>query len=200
VTHVDTRMTKGAIGFRARTGRAIAVVLSGDAEAPALVWRGEVSLIDPTVPATAEPYHQVMELPWSEAMIAVQGLVSAIEAVAEVLVRGMVEDMQSRDVEVRAVGVVGSSPRNLERIGNHHIRAHAAEGVLFRRVLEESASRNHLLCRAFSESELFGEVSAILPSAAGIKSTLTRIGRSAGPPWRVDERLAATAAWIAMAN
>jgi hypothetical protein len=29
-----------------------------------------------------------------------------------------------------------------------------------------------------------------------MKSTLTKLGREAGPPWRADERLAATAAWL----
>lgn len=38
--------------------------------------------------------------------------------------------------------VVGSAPRSLDRIGNQHIRAHAAEGILFRRVLEVASEHN----------------------------------------------------------
>ena len=78
-------------------------------------------------------------------------------------------------------------------------------GELFAAATQEGVSAElNLLCiqeilRAFSERELSDESSAALPSAASAKSTLTRIGRSAGPPWRADERLAATAAWIAMA-
>ena len=36
-----------AIGFRTKTGRAIAVALAGPVEEPELLWRREVALIDP---------------------------------------------------------------------------------------------------------------------------------------------------------
>jgi hypothetical protein len=169
-----------AVGFRAKTGRAIAVVLEGDARASQFVWRGEVGLVDPKNPATGEPYHVVMELPWNEAQIAVQKFVTAIEGVAESV---LAELMAKRNI--RAVGVVGSPPRSLDRIGNPHIRAHAAEGILFRRVLEVAAARLELPCVAFSDREL-------------IAPPLKELARVAGPPWRADERLAATAAWLAI--
>jgi len=54
----------------------------------------------------------------------------------------------------RAKRVVGAPAKNLGRIGNEHIRAHAAEGVLFRRVLEVAAERNGVACRGFAETEL----------------------------------------------
>jgi hypothetical protein len=184
-----------AIGFRAKTGRAIAVVLSGDAEAPQFVWRGEVSLVDPAIPATAQPYHEVMELPWNESKIAVQDLVVAIERAAEVSVGSLIEEMRESDADVRAIGIVGSTPRNLERIGNYHIRAHAAEGIVFRHVLEVAADKNHVHCIAFSEDELKANA---FRSEAQVKATLKRLGRAAGSPWRADEQLAARVAWVAL--
>jgi hypothetical protein len=68
-----------AIGFRSKTGKAIAVALGGSPKAPELLWRREIPLFDPESPETAEPHHQVMELPWGEAMEAVQPLVTRIE-------------------------------------------------------------------------------------------------------------------------
>jgi hypothetical protein len=41
-----------AIGLKARTGRAIAVVLGGSIEAPELIKRAELTLTDPLIPAT----------------------------------------------------------------------------------------------------------------------------------------------------
>jgi hypothetical protein len=177
-----------AAGFRAKTGRAIAVVLSEGRE---LVWRGEVSLVDETVPLTMGPYHTVMELPWSEALVAVQPLVTAIQAVSDRMLAALLEELRARDFQVQAVGVVGSPPRDLSRIGNQHIRAHAAEGVLFREVLVASAGKHRLPVAAHSEKELAGTL-------ASLKSPLTKLGRTAGPPWRADERLAACAAWLAL--
>ena len=55
-----------AVGFRAKTGRAIAVALADGAQ-PKFVSRQEISLVDPRMPETAQPYHEVMELPWDEA-------------------------------------------------------------------------------------------------------------------------------------
>jgi hypothetical protein len=181
------------LGLRAKTGRAIAVVLTGSRTAPLFVWRGEVSLIDPAVPATGQPYHEVMEMAWSESVVAVRPLVLAIEAVAGAVLRELIADMRARGMDVRAMGVVGSAPRNLEKIGNYHIRAHAAEGVLFRQVLETAAKLNGLPCSGYSEQEL-NEAASGLPVAAVMKN----LGRSAGAPWRADERLAATAAWLAL--
>jgi len=179
-------MRKGTLGFRSRTGRAIAVVLAGG---PVLVWRGEVRLIDESYPAAIGPYHTVMELPWREALIAVRPLVESIQAATDRMLAALLEDMQARDVDVRAVGVVGSPPRDLSKIGNEHIRAHAAEGVLFREVLVTAAGKHRLRASAHSEEELSADV-------AKWKATLTKLGREAGPPWRADERLAATAAWL----
>jgi len=198
---IGVDVIRAGIGFRAKTGRAIGVVLCDDGETPRFVWRGEVSLVDPAMPATAQPYHEVMELPWDDATIAVQKFAVAIQAIAKSKLQGIVTEMRSRRIQVRAVGVVGSSPRRLEAIGNYHIRAHAAEGILFRRVLEEAAAANALFCCAFSDREInAGTLAAIRGGESHVKETLNTMRRVAGTPWRADERLAATAAWLALTH
>ena len=169
------------LGLRAKTGRAIAVVLAGKRGAARFVARREISLVDPEVADTAQPYHAVMALPWSEATVAVRDLAAAIEKVATRAVRAL-----AREFDIRAVGIVGAPERVLEKIGNEHIRAHAAEGVLFRHVLEVAAEANELRHRAFAEKALPG----------GFASQLQELGRSAGSPWRADEKMAATAALL----
>src|SRR5437667_7330394 len=164
------------LGLRAKTGRAIAVVLSRKGE---FVARREISLVDPAIADTGQPYHVVMELPWADATVAVRKLVVAIERVATKAVRDL-----AREFDVRAIGIVGAPERQLEKIGNEHIRAHAAEGVLFRHVLEVAAEANKLRHRAFPEKTL--------PS--DFASQLKDLGRAAGSPWRADEKMAATAA------
>jgi hypothetical protein len=51
-----------AIGFRAKTGKAIAVAVT-DRNAPEFVERWYLDLVDPNVPETGQPHHKVMELP-----------------------------------------------------------------------------------------------------------------------------------------
>lgn len=85
--------------------------------------------------------------------------------------------------------VVGSAQRDLAKIGNEHIRAHAAEGILFRRVLERAAAEHGIACCAFTEDEI---------KAKNLDAATKRLGAAAGPPWRADERLAASAALMAL--
>jgi hypothetical protein len=195
------KMRTSALGFRAKTGRAIAVALSEPPGAPELIWRREIGLTDLNVPATKQPYHEVMELPWSEAELAVQPFVRAIEEVASTTLAALIAELQASGFEVRTVGIVGSGDRKLEKIGNEHIRAHAAEGILFRRVLEVAAARNKVRHRTLTEDVLDAiATSELHPPVGTVGDTLKALGRKAGPPWRADERVAATVAWLGLSS
>src|SRR5207247_7284 len=96
--------------------------------------------------------------------------------------------------------IVGAPERNLAAIGSPHIRAHAAEGVLFRRVLQAGAAANALYWSAFPERdfESFAAMSLGLAVAAA-RLRLAEFGQALGRPWRADEKAAAMAAWLALA-
>ena len=188
------------IGLRAKTARAIAVVLSGPSNSPRVLKRTELRLADPAFPETSQPYHQVMELPWGKAQVAVRRIASRIEKLASKELARLVREAKADGLIITGVAIVGAGERNLEKIGSTHIRAHAAEGVLFREVLEVGAAANNLRSRRFDERtlDLTAEVELKLPIAK-IKAQLAEMGRSAGSPWRADEKAAATAAWLALA-
>jgi len=175
-------MQSATLGFRAKTGRAIAVALSSDGRRPVFVGRWEISLCDPRIPATGQPYHEVMHLPWAEAEVQVAQYTREIETIAVAALKQLRAELVSKDLQLSAIGIVGSADRALNKIGNPHIRAHAAEGILFRRVLEHAARTHELRYRSFSEKQLALDENP-------------EIGRAAGKPWRTDERAAAAAAW-----
>src|SRR5258708_25205062 len=131
-----------SIGLRAKTARAIAVGLGGPSDAPIVMKKFEMALADQKIAATAQPYHEVMELPWEESQRAVRKYARAIEAVAHKSLARLIKELQSAGMKVSGVGIVGAKDRDLARLGNFHIRAHAAEGVLFRRVLDLAADAN----------------------------------------------------------
>ena len=190
-----------SIGLRAKTGRAVAVVLGGGVDAPQVLKRVEIRLHDPASPATFQPYHEVLDLPWDKAQVAVRKIASKIERIATKEIARLVSEAQADGAIVCGVGIVGAGERNLEKIGSTHIRAHAAEGVLFRAVLESGAAANDLPNRRFDERSLDKTAESELKvSTAKIKATLAEMGRSAGSPWRADEKAAATAAWLALAS
>jgi hypothetical protein len=188
-----------AIGLKAKTGRAIAVVLCGPRDAPQLVKRSEMILTDPRIPATFQPFHEVMDLPWKESENKVKPYIRAIEKVAAKALAGLIHELLAQGLTVSGVGIAGSADRDLSKIGNYHIRAHAAEGLLFRRVLESAAQRNKLAHRTFSEKTLPAQAASELHWAlAQLNKHLKAVGQSAGPPWRAEQRVAATAAWLVL--
>jgi hypothetical protein len=188
-----------SIGLRAKTARAIAVVLGGPSDAPFVLKKFEIALADPHMPATAQPYQEVMDLPWAESQKAVRKSAQKIEAIARIALASLIKNLDSAGMKVSGVGIVGAKDKDLARIGNFHIRAHAAEGVLFRRVLDLAADANSLRRRTFSDRE-FDELvkNEIGAQSTALKRKLNDLSRSLPPPWRTDEKQAATAAWLVL--
>ena len=173
-------MKRATIGIKTRTGRAVAVAIGERLE---FICREDMQLSEPDA---IGPYHEVMEMPWSEAVIAIKPAIAAIEKTAARELRRVIQEVESRGYEVASVAVVGPADRQLERIGNPHIRAHAAEGVLFRAVIEKAAKANRV------ESKLVVDPSKEV--AAPQKKKIEAMKKIAGSPWRAEEKSAAMAA------
>ena len=183
------------IGFRTKTAKAIAVAVTSDA-VPQFAGRWMVDLYDPSQPETAQPHHEVMEIPWPEAEAGVKRWVDRINDVATVMLRTLVAAVPRSSIRV---GVVGSPDRVLQTLGNRHMRAHAAEGILYRRSIEVAAGKLRLPCRVFSDRDFEAlAVKKLRSTAKNVKGVLAAMGKEAGRPWRADERAAATAAWLAI--
>jgi hypothetical protein len=187
------------LGLRAKTARAIAVVISGTEELPHAVTRAEITLNTPDIPGLFQPYHQVMNLPWDQAILAVRTSERAIEAAATRSLKSFLLDMRAQGLEITCVAIVGAPERKLESIGSPHIRAHAAEGVLFRHVWQVAAEALRVPSQAFSEKgfEPLAATRLGLPLDA-LRTQLVMFGDKLGRPWRADEKAAATAAWLAL--
>ena len=186
-----------SIGLRAKTARAIAVVIGGPLDAPIVLAKSEIKLFDPKIPATAQPYHVVMELPWERSQREVQKYARAIERVAKKAVGDLIKQQTLLGMKVRGLGIVGAGDRDLARIGNFHIRAHAAEGVLFRHVLNVAAEAHGLKWRLFPDKEFAALTTDELGrQASRIKRKIDELGRTVPAPWRADEKQAAMAAWL----
>ena len=104
------------IGLRAKTARAIAVVLAGPVDSPRVIKRIELVLSDPAMTATSQPYHEVMDLPWERATIAVRKSAKKIETIASKALSRLIRDAQGEGYAVRGIGIVGAGNRNLANI------------------------------------------------------------------------------------
>lgn len=188
----------GYVGLRAKTARAIVVTIAASDGLPDVVTRGEIVLATPASPELFQPYHAVMDLPWDRAATVAGQAERAIATTAAGALKDLVAGLCDAGVAVAGVGIVGAPERNLAAIASPHIRAHAAEGVLFRRVLETAAAANKLRCQCYPEADLEGLAASRLGfPVAAIKSRLAQFGKQMGQPWRADEKAAAIAAWLA---
>ena len=188
------------LGLRAKTGRAIAVVVAGTQRSPQGMSRIEITLSATHMPGLFQPYHEVMSLPWQQAIVAVRPAERSIAAAATRSLESVLLNLRLERLDIACVAVVGAPERNLAAIGSPHIRAHAAEGVLFRHVWQIAADALHIPCVAFSEKgfEPFA-ADRLRLSIDALRAKLLEFGEALGRPWRADEKTAATAAWLALA-
>jgi hypothetical protein len=188
------------LGLRAKTGRAIAVVVAGTEQSPRGVSRIELTLGALDTPALFQPYHEVMNRPWEQAVIAVRAAEHSIEANAKRALESVLHNLRTKSLDLTRIAVVGAPDRNLAAIGSPHIRAHAAEGVLFRHVWQVAAEALGVPSFAFAEKgfESFAAERLRL-SIDALRAQLGNFGNALGRPWRADEKSAATAAWLALA-
>lgn len=187
-----------AIGFRVKSGRAIAVVLAGPVAAPKPIARHIVELSDPDIAETRQPYHDGFGTA-QEDIREIARRVKIVERCAKQSVAALLKDERLRDTPSRRAALVVGSVIDPAQVGNLHIRAHANEGRLFRTVLEEALRSHGVDCAVIVEKQLAAKAAADLrrPSA-DITRAVAAFGKTLGGPWRADEKAAATAAWLAL--
>ena len=190
---------KIALGFRVKSGFAIAVALSGPASAPRILARRLVQLSDPAVPETRQPYHDGFYKQQNDAReLARRTAIVRHCAAREVTV--LLKDESFGGLPCRGAGLVVGSVIDPARVGNLHIRAHASEGQLFRTVLTEALEPHGIACDISVEKTLAEKAAKRLKrSNAEIARTIAALGEALGGPWRADEKAACVAAWMALA-
>jgi hypothetical protein len=188
-----------AIGFRVKSGYAIAVVLTGSAADPVAIGRHIVELSDPDVAGTRQPYHAGFGEAEEDAR-AIAKRVTIIERAAARSIGRLVESWDAGATPTGCAGLVVGSVIDPATVGNLHIRAHANEGRLFRTVLEQALAARGIACAVHVEKQLAAAARARLGLRdADITRKLAAFGKICGSPWRIDEKAAATAAWMALA-
>ena len=191
--------TSVSLGLRVKTGKAIAVLLRGPVKSPVVLKRGELILADSNEPDTWQPYHVLMDLPWNEAEEAVRGTAKLIRKAASKAIREWAREAVTSGLDLWGVGLVAGSLQDPSKIGNPHIRAHAAEGRLYREALEKGADGLNLFRCCFTEDDLYEAAASELGlSVAVLKAQASELGHAVGSPWRADEKAATIAAWVVL--
>lgn len=195
----ETKPIRAALGFRVKSGWAMAALLTGSLEKPQLVKCREILLSDPNVPGSKQPHHAALELPENEGRAITQKLRNVVRHAARNSVKELLREASALQYDVRGAALVVGSLVDPATLHNEHIRAHGLEGQLFRTVLEDAFSAEKIPCATFLEKSAYNAAAPTLrKTAAQLKRAIADLGESHHGSWRSEEKLAALAAWVAL--
>jgi hypothetical protein len=193
-----------AIGWRAHSGWAQLIALGGPLAAPIVLARRRVELADRSMPASVQPFHAARDLGPEAGERLVARCREASLGLARQALRDTREELGQQDYRVAACGVLQSSARPLPAFAAvlaSHALIHTAEGELFREVLAAAGAELGLAVVRVKEKEVLDRWAAGTGlTVAEAEGRLAELGRTLGPPWRQDEKLATLAAWLALAE
>src|SRR5579863_1623297 len=163
-----------AVGFRIRSGVAIAVVIAGS---PA-TWEVSLSRTVDLCPKEGKlarfPYHPLVELEGDAGAAASRKAVDAVRGVARRELQGLLSALGPLSV----AGIVGGSLIDPASLPNVHMRAHALEGKLYREVVATALRAASIPAHVFSDRDLLvGLAKRLAISASELAALLTRAGR-----------------------
>ena len=189
-----------ALGARVKSGWAAVVLVGGPPDAPRLIDSRRLELADPRTPASIQPYHAGFGRAQPDDRV-VGRLISLVEQCAAKNCRALVEEYRRAGHAPRRAAVIGTSATDPATITNAHIRIHALEGRLFRRVSVDALTACGVRCVEVLEADLRADAQRLLTLREDtLTRTLATLGRSLPGPWRSEQKAAALAAWALLAT
>ena len=193
-----------AFGFRAHSGWAAAVAVAGSPDRPVVLERRRIETADPAIPGSRQPYHAAERLGFERADTLIRQCHDSSMRLAMRAVSAMLAQLEQSGLTVVGSGILFASGRPLPDLAatlRSHALIHTAEGEFFRDVLVRASEHCSLHVTKVKEREIWDRGTSVfrVPSA-DLQQRIDGLGRSLGPPWRRDEKLASLAAWIALAE
>jgi hypothetical protein len=192
------KLQAAALGFRVKSGWAVAVLLKGPTRSPQLCDIRRIDLSDPRFPEMRQPYHAAMGKLETD-MRKVNRRVDAVRRTAGKSIATLLASYLQKPYAVRRAVLVVGSQLNPASIANPHIRAHAFEGWLFRSVLEKFLQVHDIHTEVVIERDAYAKAAVVLKrSDENVQRVIQNLGRDTEAPWRAEQKLAALAAWLAL--
>lgn len=193
---------QAAVGFRVHSGWAAAVAVCLEKDAPAVLTRQRVQLVETFTYEFRQPYHTAEKMLEGQA----REFISRMQAEARRLACRAVRELESRTqeqgVKLTRCGLLLASGRPLpalEKILGSHALIHTADGELFREALLHASKRSGLQEFTIKEKELLDRAGQVFRGEPNeLMRRVTELGRALGAPWSQDEKFATLAAWLAL--
>ncbi len=127
--------TRTALGFRAHSGWAAAVAVSGPPSAPEVVHRRRIEIADAEDPDAKQPYHAAEGLDLGDAERLVRRCTQTSRRMARAAVGTLLAELRTAGHGVVGCGLLQGSGRALPDLAGilaSHALIHTAEGQMFR--------------------------------------------------------------------
>jgi len=195
--------THAALGLRAHSGWAAAILVCGTASDIAIIERRRVELCDPAIEGSKQPFHHAEPMTFARAEAFIARCRKSTDALAAAALAGLLEIVVAQKLKLAGCGVLSASGRALpalKEILASHALIHAAEGEFYRDALARACARERIAVVRIREREALRQACDQLHRPeAKMKESLASLGKSLGPPWTQDQKLAALAAWTLLA-
>ncbi|HEY1524760.1 MAG TPA: hypothetical protein VGH51_00870 [Candidatus Angelobacter sp.] len=198
-------MKAAAIGVRVHSGWGALVAVSGWPGAIEVLDRRKMVIIDPASPGVKQPYHHVAAMAINAAERHLVRCASESKRLGLEAIKCLYTELKDRGFTLVGSAILLSSVRRdlpaLERILASHALIHTAEGEFFRQVFRQTFEDLDVPVTGIRERELDERAFDIFgKDAAAVRKSIDGMGRSLGPPWTQDEKLAALSAAIVLAE
>jgi hypothetical protein len=197
-------MKRAVIGVRMHSGWGALVAASLIAGKVEVIDRRRIVVASPGTPGAIQPYHYAKTRRLHEAEAFFANSLAASETLARNAIQNVLSELGVLEYRVVGAAVLLASGRPLPplpKILASHALTHAAEGEFFRAAFRNACEGLNISVAGFRERDLeerfdstFGKV------AARTSREVSNLGRTAGPPWTKDQKLATIAALIVFAN
>jgi len=197
-------MKSAAIGVRVHSGWGAVVAVAGSPASPAIIERSKITIIDPKSPGAMQPYHYAAsrELAAAEKHIARSAADCnrlAVKALTELCAQ-----LRDRGFAVTGAAILLSSAKPLpalDKILAAHPMIHTAEGEFFRQAFRHAFESLSIPVTGIRERDVEAHAQKTFGRAATeVQKWLNDAGRALGPPWTTDQKAAALAAAIVLAQ
>ena len=193
-----------ALGFRAHSGWACAILAAGDRNKITIVARRRITLCDPRIEGSKQPFHEAEPMSFEDARAYIARCTKSTERLARDSFATLQAEAEAAGFRIAGVCQMTASPRalpDLRAILASHALIHAAEGEFYREALARAAETAKLAAGRIREKDApTWTASQLGISEAALRERLSALGKALGPPWGADEKLATMAAWAVLAG
>ena len=197
-------MKRAALGVRTHSGWAVIVALAGTTRSPEVIDRRRIENADPGIRGSKQPYHAVEMLELRQAEEHLKRCADRTKAMTRQAFRMALGELETRGYSVRGCGLLLGSGRPLPALSAilaSHPLLHTAEGEFYRNAIRDAGEYCGLKVAGVKEREIYERAAAALRvPGPDLRRRLDEMGKSIGPPWRQDEKLAALVAWLVLAG